>query len=120
MEDSKIAAYHNLKPLKYSTVEKLTIDQPIRDGGRMFLVLTLRSRNEADRSRLVLSFTKVRNLKLDPYNSYLDFSLLLIVGLDDGWEEVNYKVFNDEQDVEFSFICDDFTAAIEDGDRNQV
>ena len=112
-KDSKIERYQSLRRAGHSIVEKFTLEQQIPDGWNgyeMTLMLTLRTRSNSDTSRLVLSFSKVRDLRLDPRNSEINFSLLTIVPMNDGWEGVNFRVFNDEQDIDFSFLCDDFEA----------
>jgi hypothetical protein len=96
---------------EYTIVEKFTLDQQIPDEWNSYglaLALTLRKRSNSDARRLGLSFSQVRDLRLDPGNSEISFSLLRIVPMNDGWEGVNFKVFNDEQDVDFSFLCEDF------------
>jgi hypothetical protein len=112
-KEIKIERFHSMRPTDYPIVEHLEINQAVsrdRLTYEMSLTLTLRSPNDSDNSRLVLSFSKVRNLKLDPENAELSLSRLLILPKNEGWEDVNYIVFNDEQDVEFSFVCDGFEA----------
>ena len=112
-KELKIEQYHSIRPTRYPIVEHMQVDQEVsreRSIYNLSLVITLRSRSESDASRLLLSFSKVRNLRLNPENAEISFSLLTIVPVIDGWEEVSFKVFNDEQDIEFSFFCDDFEA----------
>lgn len=108
---TKIAIYNSLHPLDYTFLEHLALDQCHRPY-ELSLYITLLNRRESGGKRLALSFSKVRNLRLNPEQSELSFSLLSIVPFNDGWEDVNFKVFNDEQDVEFSFYCSDFTAKV--------
>ncbi|MBA2379550.1 MAG: hypothetical protein H0V76_08245 [Blastocatellia bacterium] len=116
-KEIKIEQFHSVRPTKYPLVEHLEIKQELsreRLTYEMSLMLTLRSSNDSDSSRLVLSFSKVRNLKLNPENAEISFSLLLILPMNEGWEDVSFRVFNDEQNVEFSFFCDDFEANLVD------
>ena len=108
----KIERYNELRPTNYPVVENMSIDQDLFFDRSMSLSLTLRSRDISIKNHLELSFSKVRDLQFDPDGSEISFSLLRIVALNDGWEDVQYKVFNDEQDLEFSFLCDDFEATL--------
>ena len=111
--ERKIERYNELRPTNYPVVENMSIDQDLFFDRNMSLSLTLRSRDISTKNHLELSFSKVRNLQFDPDGSEIRFSLLTIVAVvDDGWEDVRFKVFNDEQDLEFSFLCDDFEAAL--------
>lgn len=114
-KELKIEQYQALQPIKYSIVEHFRVDQEVsreNDLYQLSLVLTLRSTSDFEVSRLILHFSKVRELHLSLGISALQFSFLNIVPVDGQWEDVNYKVFESAQDVDFSFFCDDFTAAV--------
>ncbi|MBX7060406.1 MAG: hypothetical protein K1X52_02005 [Pyrinomonadaceae bacterium] len=110
-KERNLEEFRTLKGSDYSVVEELTLHQQLPDGWNTYELrvdLTLRNRDDSE-GRLALSFSKVRNFRFNPRGSELYFSLLTILPVNDGWEDVNYKVFNAEQDVEFSFFCNDFT-----------
>lgn len=110
--ETKIERYNQLRPTKYNVVENMSIDQQVFGEQSTSLSLTMRSRDTSISDHLVLSFSKVRNLQFDPDGSEIFFSLLRILPVNDGWEHVRFRVFNDEQDLEFSFFCDDFEAIV--------
>ena len=110
--ETKIERYNQLRPTRYNLVENMSIGQDLFGDKSMSLSLTMRSRDTSIRDHLVLSFSKVRNLQFDPDGSEIYFSLLTILPVNDGWEDVRFRVFNDEQDLEFSFFCDDFEAIV--------
>ena len=110
---TKIEHYYGLRPTRYPVVENLSIDQQISDPihvGELSLSITLCSRDNSDVRRLVLLFSRVRNLRLNPGGFALAFSFLNIVSVDDQWEGVSFKVFEDEQELDF--LCDDFEATL--------
>lgn len=114
-KELKIEQYYSIQPTKYSIIERLQIDQEVSYENHLYqlsLVITLRTTDDSDANRLVLSFSKVRELHLSPGISALQLSFLNIVHVDGQWEDVNYKVSESEQDIEFSFLCDDFTATV--------
>lgn len=117
MNSKEIAVkeYYNLKPNNFPIVESLQINQRISHEEHIFemsLLLAMRSVDDTDVRRLELTFCDVRNLRLNQENAAITFPSLLIEPSNDQWERVNYRVFESEQDVDFAFLCDSFTAKL--------
>ena len=112
-KQTKIDEYFSLRPTEYSVVERLCVEQDT--FGQMSLTLSLFKRDKSEPERLILSFSKVRNLVVNPDGFQLALSFLNIIPVDDQWEDVNFRVFEDEQGMEFSFICNDFECEIRNG-----
>lgn len=109
-KQEKVDEYFRLQPTKYSYVEKLEL---LQNGvGETTVVLLLGVTDAPLAGKLSLTFSKARNFSLDATDTALQFSLLNIVAVDDQWEDVNFRVFEDDQGLDCSFICADFTAQL--------
>jgi hypothetical protein len=109
-KEEKVAAYFELRPLEYPVVEELRLNQGL--SGELNIALTMMSRKDVDPTRLHLTFSKVKKFRLDIGPSELYFTFLNIMPMNDQWEDVNYKVFEDDQGTDFSLLCDDFDAEL--------
>lgn len=118
-EQDKIKEYHSLCPGDFRVVSRIGIVQrifPEVDTPELTLELDLTSETGNDSRRLALSFTGVRNLRLQqPSWSLFQMTTLQIMSIaEDQWEGLKYKVRDDEEDS-VSFTCSDFEAHLEDG-----
>ena len=109
--DTAIDRYEAIKPSQFRVLTRMTIEQNVSEGGYLEIALEieLRSEDESEHRRLALSFAGVRNLNFRPWISPIRFSPLQICLITDlQWEGVSYKVFEGEQDTEFSFLSREF------------
>lgn len=114
-EDQGIAYYYSLRPIGFHDLIRLEIRQTVSFGAwDTTLEVELRAVDKLDTRRLLLFFAGVRNLKLIPSEcSIIHFSSIEVYSIAErGWEDINYKVFESEQDAELSFICREFYAEI--------
>ena len=120
-EDTEIEQYYSLRPTDFHDIERVEIRQTNASGTMsVTLQIELRAKEVADTRRLILSFRGVKNLTFIPSEvSVLYISFLQIVSTENRqWEGVNYRVFESEQDAEFSFFCQDFDAEVRSYDRS--
>jgi hypothetical protein len=117
-KDVKIDYYYSLKPTDFPLLEKLELYQnvpPQQSPSDLSLKIELRPDNTEDNRRLYLSFEGVVNLRLVPWSSFVQFSLIEIKPISDRqWEHLKYEVGEIEENT-LSFLCRDFNAAISDG-----
>lgn len=114
-EDTAIAYYSSLHPTDYHDLERFELRQMVSFGvWDVSLEVEMRPKNGSDNQRLILLFEGVRNLKYIPSTvGGLYFAFIQIVSIADRyWEDINYQVFESEQDTELSFICREFHAKI--------
>ncbi len=111
--DETIASYSALRPINFHDLERLEVRQGKRDGVQeIILEIELRARNATDNRRLLLTFTGVTEFKYFPPNVFAFSSLEIISIRDRQWEGLNYRVFESEQDTDFSFFCRDFSVCL--------
>jgi hypothetical protein len=110
-EDPSIATFHSFRPIEFSHLLRLEIDQTdFIAGGEIALQIVLQHKTER-RRKLVLSFLGVSQMNLTPSeDGVFGFSLLEIISIKDRqWEGLNYRGFESEQDSDFSFLCHSFS-----------
>ena len=112
-EDDKIEYYWSLKPSHFPTLGRMELLQHTRERMRQDLTLELLPRDPSDSRRMLLVFKGVLELRFIPGGWSLVPVYLEITSISQRqWEAVPYKV-SDNEDLDFSFFCKDFTVAIE-------
>ena len=114
-ENEAIEHYYSLHPADFHALVRLELRQvPGCETPELLMEIELRANEDADTRRLILSFGGVKNLKfIPPQDSVLYFSFIDVASIRNRqWENVNYHVFETEQDADFSFICRDFSARV--------
>jgi hypothetical protein len=115
-DDKDIRQYWSLNPREFHILDRLIMSQTYpakRPTEILGLELVLRSKEAADRRRLVLSFSGVEELQVTPHASLIQFLMLEIRSIRDRqWENLKYEVKETEEDT-LSFYCASFEANIE-------
>lgn len=111
--DPAIEKYESLLLEKYSILETFRFEQDIEsDLYTPSLHMVLRSEDSANKARLTLTFTDVKEFRFEPAVRPIRLWPLIIVRVDRQWQDIKYQVFNDVQDTEFTFYCRDFTSEL--------
>lgn len=112
-----IEHYKSLDPTRFDILDKFEVYQPRRSGDEQHVIelqiwLRMLENEDDDLRRLRLSFSGVRNLKVD-FQGFIHFSQINIRSIHHyQWEKLNYEV-KDEENRTFSFVCASFEASLE-------
>lgn len=115
--DKAIAYYHSLEPTFFDILDRFSVSQHHwSEDKRNEIVLEIRLRRleneEEDSRRLRLSFTGVKDLKLN-LAGFLLFPHIAVRSIRHyQWERLNYEV-EDAENQTFSFVCKTFEASLE-------
>jgi hypothetical protein len=113
--DEAVEHYYSLKPLCYSILVKLELNQIIVDGKtpELEVNIVLRSNQQHDYRCLYLVFNGVTEIKFkQPQLSLFSIASITIDCIKYyQWEDVFYKVIDDE-DESLSFYCKHFEATL--------
>src|SRR5437773_178423 len=104
-EDAIIERFHAIfRDLRPHDLARIELDVTARErGSPIDMTLVLRPQNRSDARSVLLSFRGVTNLRFNPASSGLYFGLLEIRSRRDRqWEDLNYEVFDAEQDNDIS------------------
>jgi hypothetical protein len=113
--------YQSLDPTLFDVLDRFEVCQNHSSEDEQYeisLEIRLRSleNEEDDLRRLRLSFSGVRNLKVD-FQGFMHFPLINIRSIRHyQWEKLNYEV-EDAENNTFSFVCKDFEAFLEKEDK---
>jgi len=109
MNDSLIEEYLKLQPAKFSSLESLSIKQPVPPNAWYGIEILMRLASEDGKKRLELHFQGARDFSFR-LDGCVGGHLVMIRSIkSDQWEDLDYRVDDDEWGA-FSFYCKSFTA----------
>jgi hypothetical protein len=106
--DAKVEKYEALR-LGYLSVVALTIRHTIPPISQPSQSLTLELRK--GEQTVSLTFTGLRQLRLADLGPGSSCFLKIVPVVQDQWEGIRYRVFNEEQSPTLAFYCTDFEFA---------
>jgi hypothetical protein len=112
-----IEQYKSLDPTCFDILDRFEVYQPCRSEDEQHVVslqiwLRMLENENDDLQRLQLSFSGVRNLKVD-FQGFMHFPRIHIRSIHHyQWEKLNYEV-EDVENRTFSFVCATFEASLE-------
>jgi len=115
--DKILEHYESLDPTRFDILDKFEVHQPRRSGDEQHIVslqlwLRMLENEDDDLRRLRVSFSGVRNLKVD-FQGFMHFPRIHIRSIHHyQWEKLNYEV-EDVENRTFSFVCAAFEASLE-------
>lgn len=110
--DPALDKYYALRPTLYRRILRFELSQSnSEEANSMTLQIDLESSQSRNRPFLRLTFYEVRDFRYVP--GYWSFANIEITSLKERqWDRKNYRVFEAEQDTDFSFTCASFETKV--------